>query len=136
MDVRSKFIKMCERAKEIQTIAEATNFDSHGNYFADSKTRLPTTFLCCDCGTFEGRKENKRFIWLPRQDQLQQMVAGELYEAGIGLVEGFNLWYYAAREDLYKVVGGDISMEQLWLVFVMKEKYGKTWNGEDWNKGG
>jgi len=24
------------------------------------------------------------------------------------------------------------SMEQLWLAFVMKEKYGKVWNGEDW----
>ena len=24
------------------------------------------------------------------------------------------------------------SMEQLWLAFVMKEKYNKTWNGEEW----
>ena len=28
------------------------------------------------------------------------------------------------------------SFEQLWLVFVMKEKYGKTWNGQDWVKEG
>jgi len=24
------------------------------------------------------------------------------------------------------------SMEQLWLAFVMKEKFDKVWNGEDW----
>ena len=24
-------------------------------------------------------------------------------------------------------------MEQLWLAFVMKEKFGKVWNGEDWD---
>ena len=24
------------------------------------------------------------------------------------------------------------SMEQLWLAFVMKKKYGKVWNGEEW----
>ena len=28
------------------------------------------------------------------------------------------------------------SMEQLWLAFVMKEKYNKIWNGEKWNRGG
>jgi len=26
------------------------------------------------------------------------------------------------------------SMEQLWLAFVMKEKYNKIWNGENWIK--
>ena len=24
------------------------------------------------------------------------------------------------------------SLEQLWLMYVMKEKFGKTWNGEAW----
>jgi len=24
--------------------------------------------------------------------------------------------------------------EQLWLAFVMKEKYDKVWNGDDWTK--
>jgi len=26
------------------------------------------------------------------------------------------------------------SMEQLWLAFVMNEKYNKVWNGKDWMK--
>jgi len=26
------------------------------------------------------------------------------------------------------------SMEQLWLAFIMSEKYGKVWNGDDWVK--
>jgi hypothetical protein len=28
------------------------------------------------------------------------------------------------------------SMEQLWLAFVLKEKYGKVWSGTDWVKEG
>jgi hypothetical protein len=26
------------------------------------------------------------------------------------------------------------SMEQIWLAFIMKEKNGKIWNGEDWEE--
>jgi hypothetical protein len=26
----------------------------------------------------------------------------------------------------------DWSMEKLWLSYVMKEKYGKSWNGQEW----
>ena len=26
------------------------------------------------------------------------------------------------------------SMEQLWLAFVMKDKYDKTWDGKEWKK--
>ena len=26
------------------------------------------------------------------------------------------------------------TQEQLWLAFIMKEKYNKVWNGEDWIK--
>ena len=38
---------------------------------------------------------------------------------------GFVMGVENHRENLY-------SMEQLWLMFVMKEKYNKEWNGKDW----
>ena len=67
---------------------------------------------------------------LERQDQLQAMV--EVEEYPYTLVEKFWVWFSAhnnSDEDIeYE------SMEQLWMSFVMKELYNKTWNGEDWVK--
>lgn len=68
-------------------------------------------------------------VWLPLQHQLQEMVRREfVYEE----LNNFNYWFddevYARgmlRLESY-------SWEQLWLAFVMKEKYHKTWNGGDW----
>ena len=88
-------------------------------------------------------KESDRFIWLPTQSQLQEMAGLELQE----LVEDFYqfaMCSWAAQEDddvfckfdrSLSFHYGDIeiaSMEQLWLAFVMNEKYDKVWDGEDW----
>lgn len=62
------------------------------------------------------------------QDQLQEMIGDfqvirnamdTLY-----LSENFDRDYWLSFD----------SYEQLWLAFVMKEKYGKAWNGEEWIK--
>ena len=76
--------------------------------------------------------------WLPHQDQLQDMVDDSHFyklakfmamlgyktssHGGLGVYEHQN----APRYFL------DASMEQLWLAFVMKEKYNKVWNGDEW----
>jgi len=66
-------------------------------------------------------------IPLPRQDQLQPMI----YE------RGYNNYYYHHKhftdfmnkdENFSKF----LTYEQLWLAFVMHEKYNKKWNGEEW----
>ena len=80
MDTSEEYIKMCQKATEVQALCEA-----------DVEIESPS-------------------IWLPRQDQLQGMVE---YTVG---VNKFN------------------SMEQLWLAFVMSEKYNKKWDGKDWIK--
>jgi len=61
-------------------------------------------------------------IWLPRQDQLQEMVEGTIYEK-LG-----KLYREIVAMDFYPCD----SAEQLWLAFVMREKYGKVWDGEKW----
>lgn len=72
-------------------------------------------------------------VFLPRQDQLQEMVGGEWWRT----LEWFNSFvyccvsdatFYGTRGPLFKVG----SVEQLWLAFVMHEKFGKVWNGEAW----
>jgi len=79
-------------------------------------------------------------IWLPRQDQLQEMILDdEQYESSsiklklsaYGLINKFGLW---TKDNLEYINGLLYSMEQLWLAFVMKEKYNKIWNGSEWLK--
>ena len=59
-----------------------------------------------------------------RQDQLQEMMFSQ--ENRIWrLHEWFDSWYPVGDKT--------DSFEKLWLAFVMKEKYNKTWNGEKWH---
>ena len=71
---------------------------------------------------------NKR-IWLPRQDQLQEMY---------GTVGKNTLWRFCKfvfePPNVRKYCHQFTSIEQLWLAFIMKEKYSKIWNGKDWTK--
>ena len=65
------------------------------------------------------------YLWLPRQDQLQEMLHKEFVLQLIDLQD-------MVEEGRWHDVD---SMEQLWLAFVMKEKHGKTWNGTEWHNG-
>ncbi len=71
-------------------------------------------------------------IWLPRQDQLQEMIVlHEILDSSkskiASLLSRFWAWYLNTTNEF-------TSMEQLWLAFVQKENHGKSWNGEDWVK--
>ena len=75
--------------------------------------------------------KEEEWVWLPRQAQLQEMV-GEEYT--FNLLAAFRGFYNVMGSDLYpaSMSSGNPSMEQLWLAFVQKELYGKTWDGEEW----
>ncbi len=128
MDTSPEYIKQCEKAEEIQklktpivpvslyrlTSGEVINGNT-GDYIANVESN--------DCVL------RYKYIWLPRQDQLQEMVKLHPFEL-IAKFHSFCMWdeqYEDARENLLLV-----TMEQLWLVFVMNEKYNKVWNGTDW----
>jgi len=79
-------------------------------------------------------------FWLPRQDQLQEMIS---YSFLSQLVQDFSDWcseynYWDGIEE--KLVGimieslGPLSMEKLWLMFVMHKNYNKLWNGKIWKE--
>ena len=66
------------------------------------------------------------------QDQLQEMIS----ISPIGL---YRFWEFIRGEwnpysESYDSYRSDYmpTMEQLWLAFVMKEKYNKVWDGRDW----
>ena len=77
------------------------------------------------------RESDKPVIILWRQDQLQKMIEG--MEVSIRLRNN-GRWELTVSEDCMGPleIAFFSSAEQLWLAFVMKEKYGKVWNGEEW----
>ena len=73
----------------------------------------------------------KKLIWLPTQSQLQGMVEDEETKGyAINLLYKFHRFYNTKGDYPSGLVF--TSMEQLWLAFVLKEKYNKTWNGSEW----
>jgi hypothetical protein len=136
MDTSPEYIKMCEKAKEIQR----TTSDAEERDF----------FTCSLCGTIYDEDSGyfysncyhypdatPKAVWLPRQDQLQEIYADHTY----GNERANNWATYAIDQFSFWVLEKDVgfstlesSFEQLWLAFVMKEKFNKTWTGEEWTE--
>jgi len=72
-------------------------------------------------------KEN--CIYLPTQEQLQEMVLNHGYHGydNSGISQHLNLFSIE-----YGLEG--LTFNELWLAFVMKEKYNKFWTGQKWVK--
>jgi len=130
MDTSKEYIKMCEKAVEIHKYPADLK---RGDVFAEMSLE-PDGF---EIYVFDGNDyvPDVYFIWLPRQDQLQDM---------LGWTKAITCKYtqsiYEFMETIRKGLDDDMenpfkSMEQLWLAFVMKEKYNKVWNGKDWKHG-
>jgi hypothetical protein len=69
-------------------------------------------------------------VFLPRQDQLQEMVQKPEQATWLHVGSWFGHWLH----DQYK---GEAhpdgrSMEQLWLAYIMGEKHNKRWDGDSW----
>ena len=74
-------------------------------------------------------------IWLPRQDQLQDMVTRYNIEYfSMSAVHLHNhLECHIRVNDSYLIYFQQFtSMEQLWLAFVMKENFNKIWKDGKW----
>jgi len=73
-----------------------------------------------------------RVCQLERQDQLQEMV-GLWVNSRFEVMAILKKFYDFSIKDLCSDLTWSLySMEQLWLAFVMKEKYNKVWDGKDW----
>ncbi|MCK4576853.1 hypothetical protein KAU34_10625 [candidate division WOR-3 bacterium] len=128
MDTSREYFEMCEKATEIQ---ENHNVVS-GDYFNDGE-------ICegiYECNNDEGYLIKSIYgkwflpsecVWLLRQDQLQEMyhIIANDYQ---GLFKIFGEEIYKTEYDKFK------SPEQLWLAFVMYEKFNKVWDGKEWTK--
>ena len=147
MDTSKEYIKMCD-CPEIQGFrADKGSFDigdfivAKEDYEEVQGDDWPCTKI--NKGQFniihnawrvddDGKHPISKNIWLPRQDQLQEMLYGN---AGVmccvSLANDISKFGKSlGRKHIKKYQFH--SMEQLWLAFVMKEKFGKTWNGKEW----
>ncbi len=120
MDTSKEYILMCEKAVEVQKPHEKFNRgDIYNDFDEGVQMAPPHTVMTIDPPP----------TWLPRQDQLQKIEGSQWWN---GLIK-FNRWL---NETFTAVHRHDkfTSIEQLWLAFVMKDNFNKTWNGEDWIK--
>lgn len=89
----------------------------------------------------------KDALWLPRQDQLQDMLKDSIRNnhkntwgyvkgpASEGFIAGClhqEFHKFIIHKDQYIFCKAFNSMEQLWLAFVMYVKFNKKWNGIKW----
>jgi len=141
MDTSEQYIKMCEMAEEIQEEWEPKPFDN----FCYRHRREDAPWWWSELDRFgEFNKKRGSHIFLPRQNQLQEMVGKEKEIFQIwDLIREFNFWMNQSdfcvetiiiNKKVIKRAKYDLTMEQLWLAFVMSQKHGKRWDGEKWIK--
>ena len=170
MDTSIEFIKMCEKAVEIQkeclyAIGDIFSviWDEKGcsgglqGCILQREPIYGLEYNNCEWWLYNGKINNKHckhklfnnsdvknVIWLPRQDQLQEMMCGKNillatilskffafcfpYKSSIYIQNRAKRANYTAQFFLHT----DKSVEKLWLAFVMLEKFKKRWNEKDW----
>jgi hypothetical protein len=133
MDTTPEYVKMCQQATEIQ---EAWAPDEGDFVLMDNGVNCIGDYILscgvavdqgCDCCSMEWTFS----AWIPRQDQLQEMIEWTPKRLWVECQILDVPDYVFALPDYAKECK---SWEQLWLAFVMNERYGKTWNGEEWVK--
>lgn len=156
MDTSEQYIKMCEEATEVQGewipddwdychckteewVVVLSGYETDGGYYGhQTPSESKISYYTGSCDDISAGDFKARHVQLPRQDQLQEMMSGEWY----GILNKFFSFAFEPEMDesdeptVYWVAHSFTkqftSMEQLWLAFVMKEKYGKVWNNEEW----
>jgi len=127
LDTSSKYIKMCEKADRY-IFPNGCNLINEDFLYCEKTTRkLKPGWIILYKYRLEGYLDthdmilNYFIIW--KQDQLQKMLNYPLWKL---------VWDF--EEFTEKMTNKDYfenkTMEQLWLAFVMKEKYNKIWDEE------
>ena len=142
MDTSEQYIKMCGEAKEVQrewrvSVGDFCCFTerNHNNSYREpcvvDEVEIVQGITSFSLAGLKNHYVAAWFytqnnVWLPRQDQLQEVV---LSHYGIN----HPRW---AIQALIDGLGDEIdkfsSHEQVWLGFVMHERFLKTWDGGEW----
>jgi hypothetical protein len=147
MDSTNRYTIMCQKAAEIQNLWKPKQCDfmidledlQEGLSFCRSAQSLVQVV-----NIYYDEHESKEYqqecehlkdsaLWLPRQDQLQKIVESDNSKIHAFMNKIIATQYFDFSKNTY-VAATDVfySMEQLWLGYIMREKYNKIWNEEDW----
>lgn len=132
--ITERYIKMCKKAEEIQREWKPELGDRYWNTFWKLCEYNYSEVICSSSFEKGDIDEKVKNIWLPTQEQLQEMIEWER-ETGLwgkfsGLWVELELQY---SEKIYRFT----CYNELWLAYVMWEKYQKIWDDEkeEWVKG-
>jgi hypothetical protein len=128
VDTSEQYIKMCQKALEIQS--EKCDFFEWGDYIAVGDAKYEDVGMC-EAGPRSNFDRQEGETWLPRQDQLQEMVGDPIFLI-IGNLDTFYTGGWRDEAWGHEDWESPQTMEQLWLMYVMYHKHGKFWNGEAW----
>ena len=121
MDTSREYIKMCD-CPEIQVDEFDYRPNFHFAYYLDEQWKIEHDFLGGE----------KLPIWLPRQDQIQEMLIKEkfgTFDANWDICVEIPMQFVAKNPTLELS-----SMEQIWLSCYMLSIHHKLWDGEKWEK--
>ena len=128
--ITKSYIKMCEEAKEIQKAWKPVDWDRF-IYKDDRESGI----ACVDERHETAKSISYRlehYIWLPTQEQLQEMMITKK----IKWYKVFSEFFRYINEECYPSVkdfgNEDYSITYLWLCYIMKEKYNKKWDDNKW----
>ena len=119
MDCSLEYIEMCRKADEIQSLKMIQKYIKGKSFYHPEHDR--GMFLI-------------NSVWLPRQDQLQDMVevVGAPNPPGAWTLNSVFTAFLNIKNTYSPIEKSKMSMEQLWLAFVMSEKFNKKWDGKEW----
>jgi len=126
MDTSKEYIKMCD-CPEIQ---DEWKIKIGDNYWDDEEYQIVWHEGMESKEQIKGRieayKSDLEPKWLPRQDQIQEMIYENLARAD-AIVHDLNKW----REENYDYQLQFITMEQFQLAFYIHEKHSKIWSSKE-----
>ena len=127
MDKSTPYIKMCESAKVMQKQWKP----ELGDFFVSMSLGLtsPCQPITSDLEKKRSYLKTIKAVWLPRQDQLQEMVI-EKYATPWDLAIAFSNVLMGDKASYFDKFD---SMEKLWLAFIMREKRKKQWKDGEWS---
>lgn len=76
-------------------------------------------------------KKQRTAVWLPRVDQLIEIVMDESHlrdKTAHGITKVQNIYY---GDGVFSIMGEHDTIEVAWLKIYMHSKF-KSWDGEDW----
>lgn len=120
MDISAEYIEMCEKAEEIQEFKRSKKDWYTGDWYFNEFYGMVHIYSNEEIAAAD-------VVWLPRQDQLQAIPGNYFCARNLEEFRSFAVELPESPTNCY-------SYEMAWLAFVMKKKFGKAWNGEEWIK--